>query len=200
MKKSSFNDQAGLSGERDTDLLFLESGIMAYLKKDKKKGIDIMKWINMHNFWEEKIDQNRFAELLKNLSASGLISPGGDRNDVLNSTYSITDKGINRLENNIPILKRRNNALLTFLKVYSHYGLIDIRSDLQKKRDQWRMIRKRKLQRKEELKDMGFDKKEVKKDKIYRQLLKEQEKLSKQLKHIEKRFHRTIAKTNSNGE
>jgi hypothetical protein len=200
MKKNSLSDRAGLSGERDTDLLFLESSIMAYMKKNKRKGIDIMNWINMLSFWEEKIDQNRFAELLKNLSASGLISPSGDRNDVLGSTYSATDKGINWLEDNIPFLKRRNNALLTVLKVHAHHGLIDIKSELQKKRVQWRKIRKRKLQRKEELKDRGFDKKDIKKDKIYRQLMKEQEKLSKQLKHVEKRFHRTIAKTNSNGE
>lgn len=200
MKKSNYSDQAGLSGERDTDLLFLESCIMAYLKKDKRKGIDIMNWINTLSFWEENIDEKHFTELLKDLAASGLISPGDERTDVLNNTYTATDKGINRLEKNIPFLKRRGNALLTVLRMFNHLGLVDIKSELQKKRDQWRKIRKRKLERKEELQDRGLDKKEIKKDTIYRQLMKEQEKLSKQLKHAEKRFHRTMARTNINGE
>lgn len=200
MKKSNYSEQAGLSGERDTDTLFLESCIMAYLKNDRRKGIDIMNWINILSFWEENIDEKGLAELLKDLTASGLISPGDETSDVLNCTYTTTDKGNKRLEKNIPFLKRRGNALLTVLRMYNHHGLVDIKSELQEKRDQWRKIRKGKLERKEELKNRGLDKKEIKKDKVYRQLMKEQEKLSKQLKHAEKRFHRTIAKTNGNGE
>ena len=102
MKKSNYSEQAGLSGERDTDTLFLESCIMAYLKNDRRKGIDIMNWINILSFWEENIDEKGLAELLKDLTASGLISPGDETSDVLNCTYTTTDKGNKRLEKNIP--------------------------------------------------------------------------------------------------
>jgi hypothetical protein len=199
MKISSNSEKISLAKEKDTDLLFLESSIITYLKKDKKTGIDIMNWINTLNFWKEKIDENIFAQILKNLTGGGLISPIGDKSDVLSSTYSTTDKGLNMLENDISLLKRRNNALLTILKVYAYYGLTDIKSELQYKRDQWREIRKKKLQRKEELMNMGFDMKKIKKDDIYKKLIKEQQQLSQQMKQIEKRFHRTLAKTNING-
>jgi hypothetical protein len=72
--------------------------------------------------------------------------------------------------------------------------IIEIRDTLQKQREEWRRIRKEKLELKEVYLSRGMDKKDIKKESIYKNLDKKQRRLSTLIKHIEQRLNRKLAK------
>ncbi len=54
-----------------------------------------------------------------------------------------------------------------------------LQSRIQESRIEWRKVRENRLKRKEELKSLGFDKNKIRREKLYKQLKKEQDNLSK---------------------
>lgn len=72
--------------------------------------------------------------------------------------------------------------------------IAEIRETLQKKREEWRKIRNEKLGIKELCLSRGMDKKEIRKDRAYKNLDKKQQRLSTLIKHIEQRLNRKLAK------
>lgn len=69
-----------------------------------------------------------------------------------------------------------------------------IKDDIPITRDEWRRVRSEKLTRKSDLVALGYDKRKIRKDKIYKKLRKEQDRLSKLLRHAEKRVNRVVPK------
>jgi hypothetical protein len=57
-------------------------------------------------------------------------------------------------------------------------------------RNKWRKIKSDRLVYKKKLFDSGLNINNIRKDKIYKSLLKDQKLLSKQLKHLEKKINR----------
>ncbi len=75
----------------------------------------------------------------------------------------------------------------------SSKNINDIMDDIRLKRDEWRIIREKKLARKKELLALGHDKRSVRRDKTFKSLRKEQDRLSKLIRHAERRLSRVIA-------
>ena len=61
-------------------------------------------------------------------------------------------------------------------------------------RDEWENIRADKLKLKDEMEALGYDKVKIRKDKIFKNLRKEQDALSKLIRHTGKRLNRLVAK------
>jgi hypothetical protein len=66
----------------------------------------------------------------------------------------------------------------------------EMRREMDKTRDDWRKVRDVRLALKEKLLSLGVEKREIRRDKKYRALKKEQERLSGVLKRLEKRLNR----------
>ncbi|MFC1668805.1 hypothetical protein ACFL20_00310 [Spirochaetota bacterium] len=62
-------------------------------------------------------------------------------------------------------------------------------------RSEWKEVRQLKLNRKEELLFRGLTLKEIRKDRLYRELKKKQRHHSKVIGHIEKKISRIISKS-----
>lgn len=73
----------------------------------------------------------------------------------------------------------------------------DLKDDIRLKRAEWRRVREDRLQRKSGLLALGYDKRGIRGDRIFKQLGKEQDALSKLIRHAEKRLNRVIGKNNS---
>lgn len=65
--------------------------------------------------------------------------------------------------------------------------------DMEHKRADWRRVRDDRLALKDKLLSLGMDKREIRKDPKYRELKKEQEHLTRILKHIEKRLNKKLS-------
>lgn len=76
-------------------------------------------------------------------------------------------------------------------KVFIHHK-IDMQ--IQDRRAQWRIVRAKRLQRKKELMSQGIDIKEIRRDGLFRRLKKEQQSLSKVIKHIERKINKKFAR------
>ena len=70
---------------------------------------------------------------------------------------------------------------------------------LREKRGEWRRVRKERLALKERLAAAGLDTKAVRRDPRYRRLEKEQDRLTAQLRHMEKRLNRKRARQAGHG-
>ena len=70
----------------------------------------------------------------------------------------------------------------------------DLKDDICLKRAEWRRVRDDRLQRKSGLLAFGYDKRGIRSDRIFKQLRKEQDALSKLIRHTGKRLNRLVAK------
>lgn len=66
--------------------------------------------------------------------------------------------------------------------------------DIRRMRDEWKKIRMDKLKRKYNIEALGYDKVKIRKDKIYKKLRKEQNGISKLIRHAQKRLNREISR------
>lgn len=73
---------------------------------------------------------------------------------------------------------------------HSDDGELKLRRELDTARDEWRKVRDVRLALKEKLLSLGVAKSEIRRDKKYRELKKEQERLTGILKRLEKRLNR----------
>ncbi len=69
----------------------------------------------------------------------------------------------------------------------------NLKMEILESRDEWTRVRDLKLKRKEELLDSGLDKKEVRKDRLFKELKKQQYGISKVIRHKQKRLNRKLA-------
>jgi exonuclease VII small subunit len=178
----------------NTDTLFLEMSILVILSNQNSTARVILELIQSLNYWEREVTPDFFLEALHRLidDTSVKLLEGTDE---LESSYSITDRGLERLKHHRTTLRKRNLALSNIL-YENGYGLIELKRHLQQKRAVWRRIRSRKLERKEELLRQEVDARRIKKDSIYKKLEKEQSQLSKKIKHIERKLNRKQAYLN----
>ncbi len=77
-----------------------------------------------------------------------------------------------------------------------HNNIDDIKEYIRLKRGKWRILREKRLKRREELLALGYDKRGIRKDKIFKNLRKEQDALSKLIRHADKRLNRLVSKNN----
>jgi hypothetical protein len=68
------------------------------------------------------------------------------------------------------------------------------KEDIRRMRDEWKKIRADKLMRKDEIESPGYDRGNIRKDKIFKKLRKEQDGISKLIRHAEKRLNRELSK------
>lgn len=67
---------------------------------------------------------------------------------------------------------------------------MDIENELHLIRSEWRIVRSKRLKRKDELLDQGYSIQDIRKDRLFRELKKEQKRLSTRIKHIEKSLNK----------
>lgn len=178
----------------DTDTLFLETSILLILSNQNSTARVILELIQSLNYWKREMTPDMFMEALHRLidDTSVQLLEG---NDELETSYSITERGLDQLKHHRTTLRKRNVALSNIL-YENGYGLIELKRDLQKKRAVWKRIRNRKLVRKEELLRQEFDARRIRKDRTYKKLQREQSQLSKKIKHIERKLNRKQARLN----
>ena len=70
----------------------------------------------------------------------------------------------------------------------------NIKMELLVKRNEWRIVKTKKNNRKEKLLSKGMDKREARKDKIYKSFKKKQINIFRNIQHLEKKLNRMIAK------
>jgi len=70
---------------------------------------------------------------------------------------------------------------------------IELKSDIQNLREEWQDIRRKRLELKTILLDQKIEKNHLKKDPIYKKLLKDQKKLSVLMKHKNMKLNRLSA-------
>jgi hypothetical protein len=76
---------------------------------------------------------------------------------------------------------------------------MDLKREIALKRAEWRSLRKEKLQRKSELVARGMPQVDIRKEKAYKQLNKQQKRITARLRHLEKKLNRTRAALLKNG-
>lgn len=79
------------------------------------------------------------------------------------------------------------------LRQYFDQELSPIKNRMQELKQKWRITRDKRLQYKKTLIKQGKDKAAIKKDKQYRQLLKEQETLRTRMRHAEKEYTKKLS-------
>ncbi|MDY6935491.1 MAG: hypothetical protein SVZ03_14855 [Spirochaetota bacterium] len=72
-------------------------------------------------------------------------------------------------------------------------NLQDIKNELSTLRDEWRRVRRERINKMKELLTSGMNIREIRSDSIYKDLKKRQERLSKDIRHKEKILNRKIA-------
>jgi len=175
----------------DTDTLFLEMSILFILSNQNSTAGVIIEMIQSLRYRERELTPDLFMETLHRLidDTSVRLLEGTDE---LESLYSITERGLERLKHHRTILRKMNLALSNILHE-NGYGLMELKRELRQKRAVWERIRSRKLKRKEELLLQEIDARRIRKDSIYKRLVKEQARLSKKIKHIERKLNRKQA-------
>ena len=82
--------------------------------------------------------------------------------------------------------------------ISNNNDIILLKAEISHKREQWRNIRNTRLNKKNELLSNGYLIKEIRKQKEYRQLKREQNLLSKEIKHLERKLnHKLSGRTGS---
>ncbi len=82
------------------------------------------------------------------------------------------------------------------MKTVLNNSVHNLKRDIKEKRVEWRRIRAERLARKEELESQGCDKREIRRDKVFRRLRKQQDAVSTVIKHKERVMNRKIAGLN----
>jgi len=76
---------------------------------------------------------------------------------------------------------------------YFDNELKSLQNEIHSLKQQWRNTRDKRLRYREALMKQGKDKAAIKKDKQYRQLLKEQETMRTRMRHAEKKYNKKIS-------
>ena len=67
-----------------------------------------------------------------------------------------------------------------------------LKQNILHKRDEWRIVRTDRLTRKLELLEKNIDIKHIRTDQIYRKLKKNQKRISKEIKHLERKINKLL--------
>lgn len=77
--------------------------------------------------------------------------------------------------------------------ISNHACLKSLKSEISRKREQWRNIREIRLNKKDELLKKGLLIREIRKNEDYRGLKREQKRLSKEIAHLVTKYNRKLS-------